>query len=67
MGAIKVAVDNFCKQASKLTLAVAWDLLGNKSAAAVCSGSHFISFAVSLSFKSNLNWEQTVAGKVAAE
>ncbi len=26
---VKVAVDNFCKQASKLALAVAWDSLGS--------------------------------------
>ncbi len=32
-------------------LAVAWDLLGSKSTAAVCTGSHFISFIeLSLSF-----------------
>ncbi len=64
---IKVAVHNFCKPASKLTLAVAWDSIGRKSAAAVCSGSCFISFVVFLSFKSSLNWDQTVAGKVAVE
>ncbi len=30
----RVAVDNFCKRASKLTLAVTGDSLGSKSAAA---------------------------------
>ncbi len=64
---LKVAADNSCKRASKLTLAVAWDSLGSKSAAVVCSGSCFISFVVSLYFKSSLNWDQTVEGKVAAE
>ncbi len=63
----KVAVDNFCKRASKLTLAVAWDSLGSNSAAAICAGSRFILFVVALSFKSSLNWDETVAGKVAVE
>ncbi len=64
---IKATVDNVCKWASELTLAVAWDLLESKSAAAICTCSRFILFVVALSFKSNLNWDQTVAGKVAAE
>ncbi len=64
---LEAAVDNFCKQVSKLTLAVAWDTLGSKSTAAVCAGSHFIGILYSLSFKSNWNWDQMVSGKVAAE
>ncbi len=39
----------------------------SRSAAAVCAGSHFISFIVSLSFKSSLSRDETFAGKVAAE
>ncbi len=66
-GSFKVAVDNFCKQASKLTLAVAWDWLRSNSAAVVCAGSCFTSFVVALSFKSSLNWDERVAGKVVAE
>ncbi len=42
----KVAAGNFCKWASKLTLAVAWDLLGSRSAAAICTGLHFILVAL---------------------
>ncbi len=45
----KVAVGIFCKWASKLTLAAAWDSLGSSSAAAVCFGLCFIPFVVSLS------------------
>ncbi len=44
-----VAVDNFCKLASKLMLAVAWDSLGSKSAAVVCALTLFR--LLSLSFK----------------
>ncbi len=44
----KAAVDNFCKQASKLMLAGALDSSGSKSAAAVCASSHFILFVVGL-------------------
>ncbi len=60
----KVAVGNFCKRASKLMLAVAWDLLGSKSAAAVCVSMCFTSFVVALTFKSSLNWDEMVAGKL---
>ncbi len=63
----KVAAHSFLKQACKLTLAVAWDLFGGKSAAANCAGLHFILFIVALSFKSILSWDKLVAGKVAAE
>ncbi len=55
-----VAVDNLCTQASKLMLAAAWDSLGS-------AGSRSVSFVVSLSFKSSLNWDQTVAGRIAVE
>ncbi len=60
-----IAVDDFCKQASKLILAVAWDLLGSKSAAAVCASSRFNSFIVAFSSKSNLNW--SVSARAWAE
>ncbi len=41
--------------------------MGSNSAAAVCSDSHFISFVVTLFFKSSLNQDETVAEEVAAE
>ncbi len=51
-------------------LAVALDYFGSNTAvSALCFGSGlcFISFVVALSFKSSLNQDKTVAGKVAAE
>ncbi len=61
----KVAVDNFCKRASKLILAV--DLLGSKPTGAICASLPFISFVVALSFKSSLNQNETVVRKAAVE
>ncbi len=62
---LKAAVGNFRLQVNKLTLAVAWDW--SNFAATVCVGSHLLCCLLSLSFKSSLNWDKTVAGKVEAE
>ncbi len=61
---LKIVVDNFCKCASKLKLAVAW---GSLEAAAICASLPCFSFVVVPSFKSSWNWDEIVAGKVPAQ
>ncbi len=67
---LKVAVDNYCKRASKLTLAVALDSLGSKTTAAVCAGCAlfpWLSLSLLRPVWTETNRDSMVAGKVAAE